>query len=88
MQQPPQQPPHDAPLPLIAGDVTADVVGVAPVSIHSDLYYDLTLRVDPASDRGLLLRVPSHACPRPPTPGDRVRLGLLMGQVSSLQYVG
>ena len=86
MHEDPRSPSDAPPIPPFVGDIAAEVVHVAPVSIHSDVYYDLILRHAPDSDQGLRIRAPAHACPRPPKPGDRVRISLLLGQVSALTY--
>lgn len=70
-------------LPLV-GTIEATVTAVAAVIIHGDRYLDVAIEAD---GRRTALRVPQHACPRLPEPGDRVRLKLLLGQVDSLEFV-
>lgn len=82
------------------------VVGVAPASIHGDLYFDLLLwpfgegvaaggagvPSDEASIRAgaVHARVASHLMVggRSPRGGERLRLTVLMGQVSGVVVVG
>ncbi len=81
-------------LPLM-GTFEGTVVGVAPVSIHGDVYYDVLLwpagspvPEDEASIRSgaTHARVPSHLCDgQPPRPGQRLRLAMLLGQVSGVR---
>lgn len=77
-------------LPLI-GSFEGTVVGSAPASIHGDTYFDVLLvpagtamPQDEAAVRAVAVhaRLPSHLCPAPPRSGARVRLTLLMGQVT------
>lgn len=69
----------------ISGDIRGDLVAVHAASIHGDLYYDLTVRVDPVRNLGVKVRAPSHACRVEPRTGQRVRIGTLMGQVTSVE---
>ena len=86
-----------ASLPMI-GSFEGTVVGVAPASIHGDVYFDLLLW--PAGNGGSAVptdeaavragsvhaRGPSHLCAGGASPkaGDRLRLTVLMGQVSGV----
>lgn len=74
-------------LPAIAGDIVAEVLASTAVSIHGDQYYDLTLRrAETGEDAAPFgLRAPAHACEAPPTAGQRVRVSLLMGQVTRVR---
>lgn len=83
-------------LPLI-GPFEGTVVGSAPASIHGDIYHDVLLLpagmpMPPTEEAiraaAVHARVPSHLCPRPPRPGDQVRLTMLMGQVSGAIWAG
>lgn len=69
----------------IAGSVRGEIVGVAPASIHGDIYYDLTIRTDPVKNLGVKVRAPSHACRAEPRTGQRVRISTLMGQVTAVE---
>lgn len=69
----------------IAGDIRGELVGVHAASIHGDLYYDLIVRVDPVKNLGVKVRAPSHACRVEPRAGQRVRIGTLMGQVTTVE---
>jgi hypothetical protein len=77
----------------IAGTVIVTVATATPVSIHGDLYLDLQVNVDGASDP-TMLRVPAHTMPpgddgtrRVPAAGDRLQLQVLLGQVDSVRFV-
>lgn len=89
-------------LPMI-GSFEGTVVGVAPASIHGDVYFDVLLW--PAGTGGSAVptdegavragavhaRVPSHllvGMTGGPRAGSRLRLKLLMGQVSGVEVVG
>lgn len=86
-----------ASLPMI-GCFEGVVVGVAPASIHGDVYFDLLLwpagsggsavPADEAAVRAgsVHARVPSHLCEGGASPrtGQRLRLTVLMGQVSGV----
>lgn len=90
-----------ATLPMI-GTFEGVVVGVAPASIHGDVYYDVLLLPcgegnapvprDEAEIRAgsVHARVPSHVMEggRSPRAGERLRLKVLMGQVSGVEVVG
>ncbi|MBL0921812.1 MAG: hypothetical protein IBJ10_06760 [Phycisphaerales bacterium] len=67
-----------------ASSIRGELVAVQEASIHGDLYYDLTARTDAANNRGVKVRAPSHACRQAPRVGQRVRIELLMGQVTSV----
>ena len=75
----------------IAGSLQFDVVGVAPVSIHGDTYYDLLVQNEQHKQTGQAakLRVPSHALAngQPPQPGERVNLTFLMQQVTRCEVL-
>jgi hypothetical protein len=76
-------------LPL-AGTIVGRVEQADAVSIHGDAYTDITVRagVDEGEGERVRVRVPSHVSgPRRPVPGDRVRLGFLLGQVVRLEYL-
>jgi hypothetical protein len=68
------------------GEVTAIILDVRAVSIHGDGYFDAIL------DRGEGLpqvgaRLAGHLCPRPPRPGECIRVTMLMAQVSAVVFV-
>lgn len=75
-------------LPL-AGSIHALVVGVTPVSIHGDLYYDLLIQTpdDASAQRARQIRAPQHACAegQPPAPGQHVEIQFLMQQVTAVR---
>ena len=83
------------------GTLEGTIVGVSPASIHGDIYYDaLILPVDSAPaeqlseadirDASWHARIPSHLLGGGPipSPGDRVRLTILLGQVQGYTRVG
>lgn len=89
-------------LPMI-GTFEGTVVGVAPASIHGDVYFDVLVFPNPPGT-GLPenedelragsahARLPAHVCSglgpdRAPRPGMRLRLTMLMGQVSGAARV-
>ncbi|MFM9957538.1 MAG: hypothetical protein ACKVZJ_05655 [Phycisphaerales bacterium] len=77
------------------GTFEGTVVGVAPASIHGDVYYDLLLwpAGSPTPDDEAAIRagavharVPSHLCKGvSPRAGQRLRLTMLLGQVSGVE---
>jgi hypothetical protein len=67
------------------GAVDATVTAVTETLIHGDRYLDLAIAT--ASGR-VAVRVSRSACDRPPSPGSRVRLHVLLGQVDRLETVG
>lgn len=69
----------------ISGEIRGEVVAVHAASIHGDIYYDLTIRVDPVKNLGVKVRAPSHACRIEPRAGQQVRIGTLMGQVTTVE---
>ena len=74
----------NASLPMM-GAVDATVTAVTETLIHGDRYLDLALAT--ASGR-VAARVSRSACDRPPSPGARVRLHVLLGQVDRLETIG
>jgi hypothetical protein len=62
------------------------VLAARPFTIHSDLYFEMqVVRLDepgPAGS-GFVLRVPQHAIAAEPVAGQVLRVGFLMGQVTS-----
>ena len=81
------------PLP-IAGEIEVEVTGSAPVSIHGDLYADLAVMV-PGDAASIMTRIPVHVLPvgedgthRLPSPGDRMVLRVLLGQVDGVRPAG
>lgn len=70
-------------LPLV-GHLDATVTAADQVIIHGDRYLDLAIE---AGGKRSAIRVPMHAMPRLPEPGDRVRLKVLLGQVDSLEFL-
>lgn len=74
----------NAGLPMM-GAVDATVTAVTETLIHGDRYLDLALAT--ASGR-VAVRVSRSACDRPPSPGSRVRLHVLLGQVDRLETTG
>jgi len=77
-------PAGNAALPMM-GAVDATVTAVTETLIHGDRYLDLAIAT--ASGR-VAVRVSRSACDRPPSPGSRVRLHVLLGQVDRLETVG
>jgi hypothetical protein len=77
-------PAGNASLPMM-GAVDATVTAVTETLIHGDRYLDLAIAT--ASGR-VAVRVSRSACDRPPQPGSRVRLHVLLGQVDRLETVG
>ena len=73
------------PTPMF-GSCRGVVEGVRAVSIHGDIYHDVQVAREDA-DGVSVVRVPSHACGRPPRAGDRVELQFLMGQASGLEFL-
>lgn len=69
------------PPPLI-GDWTVQVKAVRPFTIHGDLYYELLVAQPDQLESAITIRVPQHAVPSQPTPGDKLVLTFLMGQVT------
>ena len=72
-------------LPL-AGSREAVLRDVAPISIHGDIYYDVTAEWSDGS--GARLRIPADLWGSEPRPGDRARLSFLMGQVDGVEVLG
>ena len=75
----------DAPM---VGSWSVEVQAVRPFTIHGDLYYELhVVRTDEPSAQPpgqlLALRVPQHAADGQPSPGDRLNVSFLMGQVTA-----
>lgn len=68
------------PPPLI-GDWTVEIKSVRPFTIHGDLYYELHV-AEPDQPQLTAIRVPQHAIPAQPAPGDKIVLTFLMGQVT------
>ena len=81
-------------LPFI-GSVTARVVDASDVSIHGDVYTDATLEPEAALGAPTLggatvrVRIAAFTCEggRRPREGDRVRVELLMGQVTRVEVL-
>ena len=78
------------PLP-IAGEVEVVVEAASPLTIHGDLYVDLAVRV-PGDAAATMARVPNHTFApgedgvrRLPSPGDRLILRVLLGQVDGVR---
>jgi len=79
------------PIPMM-GRLEVEVVEVAPVSIHGDVYHDVTGRIRVAGSddepRAARLRLPSHVTrARVPEPGDRLEVSLLMGQIDGVRFL-
>jgi hypothetical protein len=75
--------------PPIAGDWPVEVRAARPFTIHGDLYYELhVVRTDDPSGGQTTLRVPQHAFDGQPSPGDRLVLSFLMGQVTAARRAG
>jgi hypothetical protein len=86
-------------LPMI-GTFEGTVVGVAPASIHGDVYFDVLLwpagsavpEEESAIRAGAVhARVPSHlvgGMTGGPKAGVRLRLKMLLGQVNGVEVVG
>ena len=72
------------PLPMF-GTSRATVEQVNAVSIHGDIYYDLSLRLEGAEPQPA--RLPQHLLMRPPQVADTLDLTFLMGQVSEARFV-
>jgi hypothetical protein len=74
-------------VPMI-GSWTIQVKAARPDTIHGDLYYELhAIRIDDPTESPLVLRVPQHATPAAPTPGQKLNVTFLMGQVTSAKPV-
>jgi hypothetical protein len=79
-------------LPL-AGELRVRVVGVTPVSIHGDMYYECLLQTaeQEASRQASKVRLASHACSMlpggVPQVGDVLVIGFLMQQATSVKLV-
>jgi hypothetical protein len=78
------------PLP-IAGEIEVVVGSASPVSIHGDAYADLAI-LPPGDEMPTMVRVPMRTFPpdadgRPwmPSPGDRIMVTVLLGQVDALR---
>lgn len=74
--------------PPIAGDWPVEIRAARQFAIHGDLYYELhVVRTDEPSAQPpgqlLALRVPQHAADGQPSPGDRLNVSFLMGQVTA-----
>jgi hypothetical protein len=71
-------------LPMV-GNWLVLVHSVRPFTIHSDLYFDLTVeRLDEPGSATFNLRVPQHAVAAEPTAGQRFSVTFLMGQVTAM----
>jgi hypothetical protein len=71
-------------LPM-TGSWLIEVKAVRPFSIHGDLYYELqAVRIDVPTTGDIVLRVPQHAAKTPPSVGQRLSVGFLMGQVTGV----
>ena len=83
------------------GTIEGTIVGVSPASIHGDIYYDVLIlpfgsplaeHLSEAAirDASCHARIPSHLLGGGPipSPGDRVRLTILLGQVQGYARVG
>jgi hypothetical protein len=70
-------------LPLV-GTVEVTLVGIVPATLHGDRYLDCTIE---AAGGREAVRIPLHAFRRHPQPGDRLRLGVLLGQVDSVEIL-
>ena len=69
--------------PPMIGTWPVRVEAVRPFTIHGDLYYELHVtRLDQPSLQVLAVRIPQHAAPSTPKPGDALELKFLMGQVT------
>ena len=74
-------------LPM-TGSWSVQVKAVRPFTIHGDVYWELQInRIDEPSTNDLLIRVPQHAAKVEPVAGQRVSVGFLMGQVTSLTTI-
>lgn len=72
---------------MLTGTLEVTVLESAAASIHGDLYHDLLVQTDVQRDRNEAsrVRVAGHVCTGgPPRAGERLRLALLMGQVTEL----
>jgi hypothetical protein len=65
------------------GTWTVQVVAVNPFSIHGNIYYELHVQRVDAPETVTILRVPQHATEGQPSPGDRLSVKFIMGQVTS-----
>ena len=77
--------------PPMIGSWRVQVRAVRPFTIHGDVYYDLhVVRTDDASagEHVLSIKVPQHAVPAAPEPGQQLDLTFLMGQVTAAKVVG
>ncbi|MCP4835596.1 MAG: hypothetical protein GY895_12635 [Phycisphaera sp.] len=78
------------PLP-IAGEIEVVVGSATPVNIHGDGYADLAL-FPPGDSKPTMTRIPIRTFPADaegrvslPSPGDRIVVRVLLGQVDSLR---
>ena len=86
---PPPPPPNRQPggspkLPLM-GRATGTVRAATPIDIHGDRYTDLALLLE-GEQTPLAVRIPNNLLERPPNPGDRLTIDLLMGQPQSVAF--
>jgi hypothetical protein len=59
-----------------------------PFAIHGDMYFELHVtRLDHPSQELLAIRVPQHALPGVPRPGDDLAVSFLMGQVTEARRI-
>ncbi|MGH7131826.1 MAG: hypothetical protein ACREJO_07780 [Phycisphaerales bacterium] len=76
---------------MLTGTLEVTVLESAAASIHGDVYHDLLVQTDEQRNRNEAsrVRVAVHVCTGgPPIAGERVRLVLLMGQVTELARAG
>jgi hypothetical protein len=72
-------------LPMV-GSWSVEVKGVAPFTIHGDVYYELRIiRLDDPSNALLAIRAPQHAVAAEPQVGDKLSVTFLMGQVTAVK---
>jgi len=83
------------------GSIAAQIQSVQPVSIHDDIYYDLTLRIltdeqlETQNQNSLNIRepayqvrVPNHLCPnRTPKSGDLLEITFIAQQPTELIFI-
>ena len=67
------------------GTWTVTIHAVRPLTIHSDLYYELHVTRPEHPEQVLAIRAPQHAARTTPVEGQTVIVTFLMGQVTNLE---
>lgn len=74
--------------PPMIGSWTVRIEAVRPFTIHGDQYYELqAVRTNDAGGNVLSIKIPGHAAPSQPQPGQTVMIKFLMGQVTEVRPV-